>query len=112
MALYVVGLTGPTGAGKSTVAAVLAEAGLLLIDADRLCREAVELGTPCLASLAEAFGGGILLPDGSLTGGSWPGGPFPHRRIPEGSIPWCIPPVIAMTKERLRQGSGRGGGRR
>lgn len=108
MALYVVGLTGPTGAGKSTVAAVLAEAGLLLIDADRLCREAVEPGTPCLASLAEAFGGGILLPDGSLDRRELARRAFSSPENTRRLNSLVHPPVIAMTKERLRQGEREG----
>ncbi|GAA5170448.1 MULTISPECIES: dephospho-CoA kinase [Amycolatopsis] len=61
-----VGLTGGIGAGKSTVAARLAEHGAVLIDADRLAREVVEPGTPGLAALTEAFGTDILTADGAL----------------------------------------------
>lgn len=61
-----VGLTGGIGAGKSTVAARLAEHGAVLIDADKLAREVVEPGTPGLAALAEAFGEGILTAEGAL----------------------------------------------
>ena len=62
----IVGLTGQTGAGKSTVAKVFEENGFRPIDADRIAREVVEPGTPCLAELADYFGEGILLPDGAL----------------------------------------------
>ncbi len=61
-----IGLTGPTGAGKSTVAAVFSAAGLPVIDADKLAREVTLPGEPALLSLADAFGADILLPDGSL----------------------------------------------
>lgn len=60
------GLTGGIGAGKSTVTAVLAEAGAVVVDADLIAREVVEPGTPGLAMLAAEFGDEILLPDGSL----------------------------------------------
>ncbi len=60
------GLTGQTGAGKSTVAALLREAGFPVIDADRVTREVQAAGSPVVTALAEAFGGDILLPDGSL----------------------------------------------
>jgi dephospho-CoA kinase len=60
------GLTGGIGAGKSTVARRLAERGAWVIDADRIAREVVEPGTPGLAAVVEAFGRGVLLPDGSL----------------------------------------------
>jgi dephospho-CoA kinase len=61
-----VGLTGGIGAGKSTVAARLAELGAVVIDADRVAREVVEPGTPGLAAVVEAFGESVLSPDGSL----------------------------------------------
>ncbi|WP_236796903.1 dephospho-CoA kinase [Amycolatopsis sp. GM8] len=61
-----VGLTGGIGAGKSTVAARLAERGAVLIDADKLAREVVEPGTKGLAALVEAFGADILTADGAL----------------------------------------------
>ncbi|WP_308339557.1 dephospho-CoA kinase [Tomitella fengzijianii] len=60
------GLTGGIGAGKSTVAAVLARAGATVIDADAIAREVVEPGTPGLAELAAEFGKSILSPDGTL----------------------------------------------
>ncbi|MTD57350.1 dephospho-CoA kinase [Amycolatopsis pithecellobii] len=61
-----VGLTGGIGAGKSTVAARLAEHGAVLIDADKLAREVVEPGTEGLAALVEEFGAGILTVEGAL----------------------------------------------
>ena len=61
-----VGLTGGIGAGKDEVARRLASYGALVIDADQLAREVVAPGTPGLAEIVEAFGAGVLLPDGSL----------------------------------------------
>jgi dephospho-CoA kinase len=61
-----VGLTGGIGAGKSTVAARLAEHGAVLIDADRIAREVVEPGTEGLTEVVAAFGGDVLTADGTL----------------------------------------------
>lgn len=61
-----VGLTGGIGAGKSAVSALLAAHGAVVIDADVLAREVVAPGTPGLAAVADAFGPGVLRPDGSL----------------------------------------------
>lgn len=61
----VVGLTGPTGAGKSQVAQQFGKRGFLVIDTDRIAREVTQKGSPVLAQLAQAFGKGILL-DGEL----------------------------------------------
>ncbi|WP_307810991.1 dephospho-CoA kinase [Tomitella cavernea] len=60
------GLTGGIGAGKSTVAKVLARAGATVIDADAIAREVVEPGTRGLAELVSEFGGEILTGDGAL----------------------------------------------
>ena len=61
-----VGLTGGVASGKSSVAAVLAELGAVLIDADKLAREVVAPGTDGLRRVVEEFGPGVLTDDGSL----------------------------------------------
>jgi dephospho-CoA kinase len=61
-----VGLTGGIGAGKSTVARLLARYGAVVVDADALAREVVAPGTPGLAEIVETFGEGVLSPDGTL----------------------------------------------
>lgn len=64
--LYIVGLTGPTGSGKSEVAHILAENQLPVIDADVLARRVVEPGSECLQRLVQEFTGDILNGDGTL----------------------------------------------
>ena len=61
-----IGLTGGIGSGKSTVAALLAERGARVVDADRIAREVVEPGTPGLAAVVAEFGEAVLAADGSL----------------------------------------------
>jgi dephospho-CoA kinase len=61
-----IGLTGGIGSGKSTVSALLAARGAVIVDADRIAREVVEPGTPGLARIVEAFGEPVLAADGSL----------------------------------------------
>ena len=61
-----VGLTGGVASGKSTVAAILAELGAVVVDADLLAREVVAPGTPGLAAVVAEFGDGVLAADGSL----------------------------------------------
>lgn len=60
------GLTGKTGAGKSTVAAWLRAKGWYVIDGDLLARQIMLPGSPVLKSLADTFGADLLLPDGNL----------------------------------------------
>ena len=64
--MLVTGLTGKTGAGKSTVASYLKEKGCFVIDGDLVAREIVMPSSPALKELAEAFGKDIILEDGSL----------------------------------------------
>jgi len=61
-----IGLTGGIGSGKSTVAALLAAKGAVVVDADAIAREVVEPGSPVLDRLAERFGPDIIGPDGRL----------------------------------------------
>lgn len=64
--MLTVGLTGGIGAGKSEVSRLLVSYGAVLVDADRVAREVVEPGTPGLAAVVEAFGPGVLTPEGTL----------------------------------------------
>ena len=64
--MQLIGLTGGIASGKSTIARRLAVHGAVVVDADKIAREVVEPGTPALAEIAEAFGGGVIRADGSL----------------------------------------------
>jgi dephospho-CoA kinase len=64
--MLLVGLTGGIGAGKSTVARMLAERGAVVFDADQLAREAIEPGTPGYEAVIDRFGSTIVGPDGSV----------------------------------------------
>lgn len=64
--MLLVGLTGGIGAGKSTVAALLAERGAVVLDADQVAREVVEPDQPAFAALVEQFGPSIVDADGRL----------------------------------------------
>jgi len=61
-----VALTGGIGSGKSTVAALLADRGAVVVDADAIAREIVEPGQPALEEIVKSFGAGVLTPDGRL----------------------------------------------
>jgi len=64
--VILVGLTGGIGAGKSTVSALLAERGAVIVDADLIARELQSPGSPVLDQMAEHFGSHIITDDGSL----------------------------------------------
>ena len=64
--MLVIGLTGPTGAGKGEVASIFARHGIPVINVDCVYHELITPPSSCLQELADVFGKGILLPDGSL----------------------------------------------
>ena len=64
--MFVVGITGGIGSGKSAVTDHLETLRITVVDADKVARVVVEPGTPGLAAIAEHFGEDILLADGRL----------------------------------------------
>ena len=64
--MFVVGITGGIGSGKSAVTDHLETLGITVVDADNVARVVVEPGTPVLNAIAEHFGTDILLADGGL----------------------------------------------
>lgn len=66
MSLYLVGLTGSSGSGKTTVCEYLKQKELPIIDADQVARLVTEPNTQGLQELCQAFGADILNHDGSL----------------------------------------------
>ncbi|MFZ0131475.1 MAG: dephospho-CoA kinase [Desulfobacterales bacterium] len=64
--MIVAGLTGGIATGKSTVAAVFAAAGAVVIDADRIAHEAIAPGRTARDRIVARFGRDVLLPDGTI----------------------------------------------
>jgi dephospho-CoA kinase len=64
--MILAGLTGGIGSGKSTVSAMLAERGAVIVDADQIARDLQEAGSPVLDRMAERFGSHIIRDDGTL----------------------------------------------
>lgn len=62
----IIGLTGPIGCGKSTVARMLGDLGGCVIDADALARDVTAPGQPALAAIRERFGEGVFEASGAL----------------------------------------------
>lgn len=64
--MFVIGVTGGIGSGKSTVARILGEWGIPVIDADKLSSEVTAVGGEALPELAAAIGGRIINEEGGL----------------------------------------------
>jgi dephospho-CoA kinase len=64
--MYLVGLTGGIGTGKSSVAERLAVAGAVIVDADRIVHELQQPGTAVFDEMVELLGPTIVMADGGL----------------------------------------------
>ena len=104
----VVGLTGRSGCGKSSVSAWLAGQGIPCIDADGISREILQPGSGCLPLLQNAFGSDIVDNSGAL-----------RRRLladrafatPEGTRPLTEtthPEILARTRSRVAEARAAG----
>lgn len=68
--MLLVGLTGGLGAGKSTVARMLADRGAVVVDADVLARQALEPGTRAFKEVCDLFGDDVLTAQGEIDRGA------------------------------------------
>lgn len=64
--MKVVGITGRSGCGKSSVTALYRELGYVCIDADAVAREILQPGSPCIDLLQNAFGSDIVDEHGNV----------------------------------------------
>ncbi len=64
--MFVIGITGGIGSGKSTVAGICARTGFPVLDADQISREVTAAGGSALPAIETRFGSGMLAEDGSL----------------------------------------------
>ncbi len=62
----ILGLTGGSGTGKSTVCKYFEEKGFLVIDSDKIARQVCQKGEKCLDEVVSAFGKEILDENGNL----------------------------------------------
>lgn len=64
--MYTIGLTGGIGSGKSTVAKMLHDVGVALVDADAMARGLTVAGGAAMPEISRLFGASAVAPDGSL----------------------------------------------
>ena len=66
MEKFIFGITGPTGAGKSTVSDIFRELGVYVADADLVSRQVTKKGSACLYEIQNAFGDCVITTDYEL----------------------------------------------
>ena len=64
--MFVLGITGGIGSGKSTVSAILADKGLLVLDADEISRTVTGPGGRAMPEIASVFGNKVVSSNGAL----------------------------------------------
>ena len=64
--MFVLGITGGIGSGKSTVSSLLAERGLLVLDADEISRSVTGPMGRAMPDIAETFGKKVVAANGAL----------------------------------------------
>ena len=103
----VVGLTGGIGSGKSTVAALLAERGAEIIDADALARASMTPAGAAYHAVVSRFGTGVVSADGTIDRAALAGVVFadPAARADLEAI--VHPCVRAGVAELVAAGAGR-----
>lgn len=107
--LFIVGLTGSTGAGKSEVARLMAvRPQWTVIDADVLSRRVVEPGQPTLQRLAERFSTAILNDDGTLNRRRLAQKAFSSPEETAALNAIVHPAVLKETHEELRRAAASG----
>lgn len=99
--MIVVGLTGPTGAGKTTVSRYIEAAGIPVVDADRAAREVVLPGTRGLARISEEFGETVLCADGTLNRAALGNIVFSDARKKNVLEHILYPEILALIDRRL-----------
>lgn len=98
-----IAVTGGIASGKSTVAARLAQAGAVVVDADVLAREAVAPGSPGLQAVRDGFGSQVFAADGTLDRGALGRIVFADPAARERLNGIVHPAVIQASQQRFAQ---------
>lgn len=64
--MKVIGLTGVSGSGKTTVCEILSKLGAYIIDCDKIAHENMKMGNVAYAEIVATFGNNILLENGEI----------------------------------------------
>lgn len=103
MAFLTLGLTGPTGAGKTTVSSFFLEKNIPSVNCDLLSRKVVEPGQPALQELVQVFGSSILLPDGSLDRPGLAAVAFPNPFYKHRMEEILYPKILKLVTQEIQQ---------
>lgn len=98
---FVIGLTGPTGAGKSSATAVAENLGFKIVDCDKLARVATQKGSDGLTAVVNVFGDDILNSDGTLNRASLAKKAFSTYENTELLNRTLLPHIMTLVKAQI-----------
>ena len=97
----IIGLTVPTGSGKSSAALIAKNYGIKVVDCDKLARKAVKKGSDGLNDLVAAFSPGILKKDGALNRRELAKRAFSSKKNTELLNKTLLPHIAKLVKAEL-----------
>ena len=97
----ILGLTGPTGSGKSSASAIGALLGIKVVNCDMLSRKATEKGSKGLKALVTAFGKDILNADGTLNRKALAQKGFANKESTELLNKTILPFIVELVYEQI-----------
>ncbi|NXO97662.1 COASY synthase, partial [Certhia brachydactyla] len=105
---YVIGLTGGTGSGKTSIAKLLGNLGAFIIDADKLGHAVYVPGGPAYQPVVSAFGTEILNKDGTINRKVLGAKVFGNQERLKSLTDIVWPKIAQMVKERVREADAQG----
>lgn len=104
----IIGLTGPTGAGKTTISQIFADFGCIMVDCDKIAHEVTTYNVDCLKDLCYAFGSDILNEKGSLNRALLAQRAFANKKqtqkLNHVTHPWILKEIHMLIKQYQQQG--------
>ncbi len=97
----IIGLTGPTGAGKTTASKAAEDLGFKVIDCDKVSRKATEKGSIGLKALCDVFGKEILFEDETLNRKALANIAFSSKEKTELLNKILLPIIVDMVKKEI-----------
>ncbi|XP_075027804.1 bifunctional coenzyme A synthase isoform X1 [Calonectris borealis] len=105
---YVIGLTGGTGSGKTSIAKLLGHLGAFLIDADKLGHAVYVPGGPAYEQVVAAFGAEILNENGTINRKVLGAKVFGNQEQLKNLTDIVWPEMARMVKEQIREADAQG----
>ncbi|XP_014814554.1 PREDICTED: bifunctional coenzyme A synthase [Calidris pugnax] len=105
---YVIGLTGGTGSGKTSIARLLGHLGAFLIDADKLGHAVYVPGGPAYERVVATFGAEIVNEDGTINRKALGGKVFGNQEQLKSLTDIVWPEIARMVKEQIREADAQG----